>query len=80
MTTLPVILSSQNGDGNTYTITRTLTSKTGTTQSYDPVVSGTSLTNMPLTQLNYDEPTGAVIRSIRNPYDRRPRRTIGSTT
>ena len=38
MTTLPSILSSQNGDGNTYTITQNIDAQNRMTQSYDPVV------------------------------------------
>ena len=67
VTTLPTVPSGQNGDANTYTITETIDIQGRPTQKYDPLVSGSSLTTAASTLWNYDEPTGAVIQSIRNP-------------
>jgi RHS repeat-associated protein len=67
-TTLPVIGTGQNGDGNTYLVITNLDIQGRVVLQYDPMLSGSTLPDLPSVQSVYDEPTGAVIQSIRNPY------------
>jgi hypothetical protein len=72
--TLPPVIptgaypSGQNGDGIQYEIVETFDIEGRLTSRTDPYNSASPPTFIPSVQNVYDEPTGALIQSIRNPY------------
>ena len=68
----PVIPSGQNGDGIQYQIDTVFDPQGRTSQQFDPYNSASPPSYKPSTQFVYDEPTGAVLQSIRNPYSGTP--------
>ncbi len=72
----PPVPSTQNGDDIQYQMDTVFDIQGRLSQQFDPYNSSSPPTYKPSTQFVYDEPTGAMVQSIRNPYSGTPPDTV----